>query len=80
MGRPRLHDFPPDEMLRNIAAVIRGNREALEAILADAQAEQAAEREAYAKSNAAREAAGLPHHEWAKIHPDPPRGDGWHRE
>jgi len=67
-------------MLRSIASVIQARRDALEAILADAVAEQADEAREQAKSNAEREAASLSYHEWGQLHPDPPRGDGWHRE
>lgn len=80
MGRPRLHSFPADEMLRRIAGVIQARREALQAELDAAQADQAAEREAAAANEAARIASGLDYAQWARLRPQPPRGDGWHRE
>ena len=72
MARPKLHNFPPQNMLASIGRLLRAALDEEKAIVADARAKQAAEKRAMERSNQAREAAGKSYREWYDLHPDPP--------
>lgn len=80
MARPKLHNFPPQNMLASIGRLLRAALDEEKAIVADARAKQAAEKRAMERSNQAREAAGKSYREWYDLHPDPPTSGAYQDE